>query len=101
MTTSTAHFSSLDLCPQLSAAQPDAERGSNLDVEHCCLPAQAGEEEQPASPRAGQLTVLLTDRCVVGTTDSTMWQIEGTMLYPRAQKCCKFSALELIGTSEM
>lgn len=52
--TATALFSSLDLCSQLSAAQHDAEGGANQDVEHCCLFAQAGEEEQPASPRVGQ-----------------------------------------------
>lgn len=91
MATSAAHFSSADLYPQLSAAQNDAERGANLDVEHCCLFAQAGEE--------GQLIVLVTDRCMLWTP-STTWQAEGTMLYPRVQTCLKLSALELIGTYE-
>lgn len=97
--TTTALFSSFDLCPQLSAAQHDADRAANLDVEHCCLSAQAGEEEQPASPRVGQLTVSYWQMCGVNITQHHT--AEGMMLYPRVQTCCKLSALELIGTSEM
>ena len=64
MNTSTSHFSSLDLRPQLSVLS-DAERGGNLDVRHYRLSAWAGEEVQRVSPKVGQLAVLATERCVV------------------------------------